>query len=187
VFDASALELILRFSILLLPLLVLIVLFTLFYQRHSDVRNGVAQRAEPEGAAATLLHGTEPGSLANAGRIFALRQSLAEIDGVGAPAAALYLELGRAEMQAGNEVVALEALRSAAGLAARHRVARTHAQARIELAEAALRAGDPTTACEHWQLARTAFLEDGAREDGDKVDRRMRANGCPTDWVLTDF
>ena len=90
-------------------------------------------------------------------------------------------------MAAGEETAALNALRSAAGEAARHGPARVHAEARIELAEAAVRAGDPTSACEHWQMARMAFLEAGEKADGEKVDLRMRANGCPTDWVLTDF
>jgi len=57
----------------------------------------------------------------------------------------------------------------------------------LELAEAAYLAGDLTTACEQWQLARTAYLEDGQMERHASIEKRMRANGCPTDWVLTDF
>lgn len=101
--------------------------------------------------------------------------------------AELYLSLGRAHMADGAEGEALSALRSAAGLAALHKAPKIHALARLELAEVAMSHGDPTTACEHWQLARMAFLDAGARGEGDKIDRRMRAQGCPTDWVLTDF
>ena len=67
------------------------------------------------------------------------------------------------------------------------RTAVEHALSRLELADAALNAGDPITACEHWQMARMAFLDAGMKADGDRIDHRMRANGCPTDWVLTDF
>lgn len=101
--------------------------------------------------------------------------------------AQLYLALGKARISAGEEAAGLEALRSAAGLAALYKAQRVHAEARLELAEAAIRHGDATTACEHWQMARMAFLDEGAKTEGDKIDRRMRAQGCPTDWVLTDF
>lgn len=101
--------------------------------------------------------------------------------------AKLYLALGKARMVLGEEAAGLEALRSAAGLAGLYKAQRVHAEARLELAEAAVRHGDPTTACEHWQMARMAFLEDGAKAEGERIDRRMRAQGCPTDWVLTDF
>lgn len=101
--------------------------------------------------------------------------------------AKLYLALGKLRMLLNEESAGLEALRSAAGLAGLYRAQRVHAEARLELAEVAIRHGDPTTACEHWQMARMAFLDDGAKAEGDKIDRRMRAQGCPTDWVLTDF
>ena len=43
------------------------------------------------------------------------------------------------------------------------------------------------TACEHWQIARQIYW-DGNQADGlAQADRRMIANGCPTDWVLNDF
>lgn len=63
----------------------------------------------------------------------------------------------------------------------------THAQARLELGEIARAGGDLTTACEHWQIARTLLLELQKMPEFDVVDRRMRQNGCPTDWVLNDF
>ena len=214
-FDAPAHELMLRSAILLIPVVVLILLFTLlYYRRLAELRNQPHDEVNP-GAADTFLRGTAPGSMpakpagagtrapdlvspefvgagpskipVNAESIFSLEQKFADAKAKGAPLAVHYLALGRAKMAAGEETAALNALRSAAGEAARHGPARVHAEARIELAEAAVRAGDPTSACEHWQMARMAFLEAGAKADGEKVDLRMRANGCPTDWVLTDF
>jgi hypothetical protein len=57
----------------------------------------------------------------------------------------------------------------------------------VVLGDLAHKDGDLTTACEHWQIARALFVElkqDGAHES---VEVRMLRNGCPTDWVLTDF
>ena len=101
--------------------------------------------------------------------------------------APLYLELASTHAQAGNEPARMTALRSAAGYGAQHGPKVAHAEARLALAEVAYAAGDLTSACEQWQLARTAFQEGGDAERYDAIDKRMRANGCPTDWVLTDF
>jgi hypothetical protein len=57
----------------------------------------------------------------------------------------------------------------------------------MQLAEAAYISGDLTSACEHWHLARGAYLASGQIEEHARVEKRMRDNGCPTDWVLTDF
>ncbi|MGL4395961.1 MAG: hypothetical protein ACRCS9_05425 [Hyphomicrobium sp.] len=110
-----------------------------------------------------------------------------EAEGDRAATPPLYLALGRLLQSDGDVAKALTAFRSAAGLAAKHRLDGIHAEARLELAEAAFVAGDLTTACEHWQIARMAFLDGGAKPAADGVDRRMRSHGCPTDWVLTDF
>ena len=101
--------------------------------------------------------------------------------------APLYLELARLHRAAGNETASLAALRSAAGLSAQHGPRAAHAEARLELAEAAFKSGDLTGACEQWQMARTALHEDGQKDAHARVEKRMRDNGCPTDWVLTDF
>ena len=87
----------------------------------------------------------------------------------------------------GNEAARMTALRSAAGLAAQHGPRAAHADARLQLAEVAYLSGDLTSACEHWQIARTTLLDDGQKEASSKIDQRMRDTGCPTDWVLTDF
>lgn len=104
-----------------------------------------------------------------------------------AAAASHHLELARIEAALGNEPAQLASLRAAAGLASLHGAHAVHAAARIGLAEIAARSGDLTTACEHWQLARVALADDGNTERAAKIDKLMRENGCPTDWVLTDF
>ncbi|MFN0218047.1 MAG: hypothetical protein ACKVP4_04430 [Hyphomicrobium sp.] len=99
----------------------------------------------------------------------------------------LYLDLADAQRDLGDEKARMTSLRSAAGIAALHGAAQNHARARLELADAAVTAGDMISACEHWQLARAALLEAGDKEQSARVDQRMRDLGCPTDWVLTDF
>lgn len=101
--------------------------------------------------------------------------------------APMFLEMARHHKAAGNESSYLAALRSAAGLAAQHGPRASHADARLQLAEAAFVAGDLTGACEQWQIARDALRDDGQKDAHARVDQRMRDNGCPTDWVLTDF
>ena len=48
-------------------------------------------------------------------------------------------------------------------------------------------AGDLTTACEHWQIARSLFEEGSQKAKAENVEARMKRFGCPTDWVLNDF
>jgi hypothetical protein len=99
----------------------------------------------------------------------------------------LYLELAASHARQGNLDAQMAALRSAAGHGALHGPHAAHAAARLALGEAAHQSGDLTSACEQWQLARTAFEEGGDAEQHARVEKRMRENGCPTDWVLTDF
>lgn len=149
-------------------------------------RAGVVAPEVAEGGARSGLHA----DAANAGAAIKSLEADLKAAMVSQPKTALapiYLELARQYFAAGDERAYLEALRSAAGLAAQHGPRLAHAEARLELAEAALRAGDTTGACEQWQMARIAFEEDGQREAHDRVDRRMSEIGCPTDWVLTDF
>ncbi len=103
------------------------------------------------------------------------------------PPAARYLELAKKHEAIGDELQRLEALRSAAGIAARDGPPAVHGLARIALAEAAYNSGDLTGACEQWQIARLAFQEAGQAAAHARVDKLMADNGCPTDWVLTDF
>ena len=196
-FDAASPELLLRFAIIALPALVLLVLFFLLQSNAQSRRRAEMARADADDGTAPLSMVSSMPPPSPAGSADGVEgESLADLEGrlavaeeKGEPVALahIYLALGRARIAGGDERAALEALRSCAGLAALHRAAEIHAQARIELAEAAFRAGDLTSACEHWQMARMAFLDGGHKAEGDRVDRRMRANGCPTDWVLTDF
>ena len=101
--------------------------------------------------------------------------------------APLYLELAKHCRSAGDEAAFMAALRSAAGYGALHGPRAAHAAARIELAEVALNSGDAIGACEQWQIARLVLHEEGLKDAYHRIDKRMRENGCPTDWVLTDF
>lgn len=101
--------------------------------------------------------------------------------------AALYLELGQSAQFVEDHSAAGNYLREAVILATTHGLKDVHATARLELGGLAKAAGDLTTACEHWQIARGLFHELGAKSDMKQTDDRMLRNGCPTDWVLTDF
>lgn len=203
--DVASYELVLRYSILALPVLGLLVLLFLLHsrvqQRHeARDQDSPGAKERPGNAphsiasAAPLAPGTSTGAtsglkLYGGETVEQLEDRLAGAEQMGQPIALamIYLALGRARMANGEMSAGLDAMRSAAGLAAMHKHPELHAECRLDLAEAAYEAGDPITACEHWQMARMAFLEAGMRSEGDKIDRRMRANGCPTDWVLTDF
>ena len=100
---------------------------------------------------------------------------------------ALYLTLGREEIARGETEEGAGHLRSCIRHAARSRNAAVEAEARLELAELAREAGDLTTACEHWQIARSLFHKLARASDVAGTEDRMRHHGCPTDWVLTDF
>lgn len=99
----------------------------------------------------------------------------------------LYLAQARAFQKLGDEKARMTALTAAAGYAALHGPEATHAVARMQLADAARNTGDLTSACEHWHLAREAFQASGQTEEHARVEKLMRENGCPTDWVLTEF
>ncbi len=116
-----------------------------------------------------------------------LKIAAAEASGKHHVIAAMYLDLAAQNHALGLDKEAQSALRSAAGIGSQHGPDAAHAAARIALAQAAFDHGDLTAACEQWQLARMAFQRDGKTAEADVIDKRMRANGCPTDWVLTDF
>lgn len=101
--------------------------------------------------------------------------------------AMLYLSLGLLDRAAGDEASASASLRQSVVFASQANKPEVHARGRLELGDLAQSAGDLTMACEHWQMARSLFeLAELADEKVD-VDARMQRNGCPTDWVLTDF
>lgn len=160
-------------------------------------RRNPAERpvARPVEHMTTQSEGAQQGDLckaetaAKASGILALRAEISELESGNQSAglAQLYLDLAWAEQQGGSEAPALQALRSAAGVAARFGPPSVHADARLELADAAFRAGDLTGACEQWQLARAALVAAGRTADEERIEQRMRDHGCPTDWVLTEF
>lgn len=100
---------------------------------------------------------------------------------------ALYLSLAQCRIEAGESADAEELLRKSIRGAGGARHKQTHAKARLALGDLAHASGDPTTACEHWQIARALFHELKQHADHAAAEQRMLRNGCPTDWVLTDF
>ena len=213
VFDLDGLERFIRFAALALPGLVLLTLMAVFRSQAKAKKKSASKisKAFDAGAVSMLsIPAAGPGPQAAAvtpppteaqtipapdhtaatpSGIDALQRQLSEAQ-ISAPKSALaprYLEMAQQHRNAGDETARLSALRSAAGLAAQHGPHAAHAKARLELAEAAYAAGDLTGACEQWQMARMALHEAGDRTAQAGVDKRMRDNGCPTDWVLTDF
>lgn len=169
--------------VLVAALLIVVALFSRRRKSPRQNRGAVQAVATPESAttqADRLLEAEPPGAI-----VRKIETAIAE--GQKTSLAKLQLDLARAYERQGNVEARMAALRSAAGYGALHGPPSVHAAARLALGEAAYGAGDLTSACEQWQMARTAFLEAGDAEQHDRVEKRMRENGCPTDWVLTDF
>jgi Tfp pilus assembly protein PilF len=99
----------------------------------------------------------------------------------------LHLALAREKLSARRVQEAGDQLRKSIRIASRIGNKKTHAEARLELAEIARAEGDLTTACEHWQIARALFSDLSHAKGRDKAETLMREHGCPTDWVLNDF
>lgn len=60
-------------------------------------------------------------------------------------------------------------------------------EARYYLAKLNKEMGDLTLACEHWQIARDLYKQSGNTGRIEEIEKDMRENGCPTDWVLNGF
>ena len=101
--------------------------------------------------------------------------------------AGLYLQHARELLNDARSADAAQVFTKCVRFAAKHDQRLIQAEARLELGDVARTNGDLTTACEHWQLARTLLHEMKKLSEFDTVDRKMRQNGCPTDWVLNDF
>ena len=201
VLDVSAPEAMLRVLVLLIPVCVLALLVALATRKHFRRRAGYispmsmindskpseatpqfrAQEAEPDTMQIVLR------SEETLARSLEDRIKAAESTRQTSELAWLYLELSRRHQAENRDKDAIAALGSAAGIAAKYGPKSVHAEARLELAEWAHKAGDLITACEQWQMARSALQDDGQVKASARVDQRMRDNGCPTDWVLTDF
>lgn len=87
----------------------------------------------------------------------------------------------------GDEAAAADCLRKTIMLASAASDNTLHARARLELGDICKTEGDLITACEHWQMARSLFEDNANVVDAEVCEKRMLGNGCPTDWVLTDF
>jgi hypothetical protein len=177
--------------ILLAPVAVLLIVIARLSRRPKTPRPAPQAGPETPGAvpaeaaaapAPVAAPRTEPPPVGWAVRI---RSAAEENDQ--ATLAQLCLSAAHAEISEGHSDAAAEYLREAVRAAARSRTAPVEAEARLALAELARAAGDLTTACEHWQLARALFhdLDETARRD--ETETLMRNHGCPTDWVLNDF
>ena len=187
-FDQGALETFMQIALLALPVAMLATLVVLFKTAKSR-KPVVPMRAYDNCAAPAKLQNAGGAAEPATDSPDALMQRLdALLLAADQPSLApIYLQIAAAHRNAGRENDYLTALRSAAGCGAKHGPSSAHAQARLELAEVSFAAGDLTGACEQWQLARGAFLDDGQRDAHARVEKRMRDHGCPTDWVLTDF
>lgn len=111
----------------------------------------------------------------------------AEAEGATRRLSGLYLSLAQGRLAEGETRAAADFLRKCIQSATTAGLKEPHAQARVALGDIAQEAGDPSTACEHWQIARLLFHELRQTRDYQAVDARMQRNKCPTDWVLTDF
>lgn len=101
--------------------------------------------------------------------------------------AVVYLEYARETLSRGSSSQAADYLRTSVGSAVKGRNKQVQAEARLELADLARQAGDLTTACEHWQIARALFYELKQEPQRAETEGLMLKHGCPTDWVLNDF
>lgn len=142
-----------------------------------------AEPASPESTPAIVA---EPVSVA-APEDFAAAIARLEKGGDQGELAHLYIRQAGAYAGQGNLDQAGSRLRDAIRVAALNGLATPHALARVELGDLYFSNGDPITACEQWQIARNLFHDLARPKDRDDVDKRMLSNGCPTDWVLTDF
>jgi tetratricopeptide (TPR) repeat protein len=111
----------------------------------------------------------------------------AEAEGSANRLAGLYLSLGQWRSQEGDARGAADFFRKCIRSATSAGLKEPHAQARVALGDIAQASSDPSTACEHWQIARLLFHELRQKRAYEAVDERMQRNKCPTDWVLTDF
>lgn len=111
----------------------------------------------------------------------------AEASGSEAELAKLHVAAARLDLLEGKSEPAADHLRKSIRISARLGLKDLHALARLELGDIAREAGDLTTACEHWQIARGLYYDLKQVDPLQTAETRMRQHGCPTDWVLNDF
>ncbi|WP_045836020.1 hypothetical protein [Hyphomicrobium sp. 99] len=193
--DKATLETLLNAAVVAIPFTLLLTLIALFLARRSKRPNERSSRLSPSPlpVAAPITPSSpneataEPPPRIEDIETLHSKIELALARGDKTALSGLYYDLALGYEHLGNADARMSALRSAAGYGSLHGPDAAHAAARLALGEAAQRAGDLTSACEQWQMARTAFLQAGETDQHERVEKRMRENGCPTDWVLTDF
>jgi len=111
----------------------------------------------------------------------------AERNGEQAKLPSLFIALASYRLGAGDMIEASDLLRKSIRLSASLGRDDDHARARLELGDIARAAGDLTTACEHWQIARKLYQDLSRTAELASAESRMSDHGCPTDWVLNDF
>jgi hypothetical protein len=185
---AAVLDLTGLFAAIAVPafLLVLVVVIVRL-RRQAPARNAEMLRAIPAVPAHPSDSAVRPERIVEPAPDWPSLIEKAEAEGDHAALAGLRLGFARAEIALGRNEPAAEQLRSSIRAAAKSRNASVQAEARLELAELARAAGDLTTACEHWQIARGLFHVLKQQESLGETERLMRQHGCPTDWVLNDF
>lgn len=150
---------------------------------------GTVLHKAPDGAQTPFgpLTGPAPILAERAGHDIVALIAQAETDADEEALPSLYLALAKLKAADGRTHEAADLLRKCIVVASRRALDQPLAAARLELGDLAHRAGDLSTACEHWQMARGLFRQLDQRIALSTVETRMRDNGCPTDWVLNDF
>lgn len=167
----------------LVCVLIAIAVSPLILRRRRQARPRAAEPiATPASRPLAVVQPAKPDGAALAGAVRA-----AEVAGRNDELPGLYLSLAHFRIEAGSPVEAQELLRKSILGAAANQQKDVHARARLVLGDLAHQSGDHTTACEHWQIARALFHELNRPSEHEAAERRMLSNGCPTDWVLTDF
>jgi len=192
--DKATFETLLSAAVFVIPVAVLLTLFALLLHRRlnrSSAKSSQASRSVVGIAAplSPLRKDAEAAAPPKLEDVETLNKKieLALARGEKTSLSRLYYDLAAGHERLGNAEARMSALRSAAGYGALHGPGAAHAAARLALGEAAQQAGDLTTACEQWQMAKAAYQQAGDADQQERIEKRMRENGCPTDWVLTDF
>jgi hypothetical protein len=174
-------------TIAVLAFLIVLAVGIVRLRRRTPARNAEMLRSIPAVSAHPSEDAVRPEPIVEPAPDWPSLIEKAETEGDQAALAGFRLAFARAEIARGRNEPAAEQLRSSIRAAAKSRNVSIQAEARLELAELARAAGDLTTACEHWQIARGLFHGLKQQESLGETERLMRQHGCPTDWVLNDF
>lgn len=177
--------LVLAVAVVVAALLLTLIALALLLWRKRLRASGNATMAEPSAAAKPVVFVATPPVVDSAALRAAIEEAEAEDASYRLPG--LYMSLAQCRLEEGETRAAADLLRKSIRAATSAGLKEAHARARVALGDIAQGSGDPSTACEHWQIARLIFHDLHQTRDYEAVDVRMRRNKCPTDWVLTDF